>query len=82
MMMKVTVLAFGIARELTGTSQTELDLPEGATAAAVRAALEARYEQLKKLSTYALAVNSMYAQPDTGVKDGDEIAIIPPVSGG
>jgi len=80
--MKVNLLAFGIARELMGTSQTMLELPDDATAAIVRQELEHRYDQLKKLTTYAIAVNSAYAQPDTRVKDGDEIAIIPPVSGG
>lgn len=80
MMMKI--LAFGIAKDIFGETTTEVDLPEGATTLQLKSSLEARYPKLKDLASYMVAVNDEYAEDDTVINSTDEVAIIPPVSGG
>jgi molybdopterin synthase catalytic subunit len=76
--MKVAVRLFAGLRELAGTRATEIELPAGSTAADVWPALELGAEPAGLL----LAVNKDYAARDTALQDGDEVALIPPVSGG
>ena len=80
--MEVKILAFGIAKEIIGSPSIKWKLDEKHTAADLKAALEKDYEGLRKLSSFVLAINDEYAQPGDLVNEGDEIAIIPPVSGG
>ncbi|MDX5421051.1 MAG: MoaD/ThiS family protein [Hymenobacteraceae bacterium] len=80
--MKVNILAFGIAKDIFGGSSTEVELPEDATVNALRAELEAQYPRLKQLASYMVAVNNEYAVAGDTLQQRDEIAIIPPVSGG
>ena len=75
------VLAFGIVKEIFGRPVTDLSV-EGLTAGELKANLEHQYPRLKQLSSFMIAVNSEYATPATLIKPGDEVAIIPPVSGG
>ena len=77
-LMKVAVRLFAGLRELAGTRHRELELPEGATAADVWPALGLGDEPPGLL----LAVNKSYAPRDSVLADGDEVALIPPVSGG
>jgi molybdopterin synthase sulfur carrier subunit len=79
--MKVKVLAFGIAKDIFGGSWAELDF-NGDTTAGLKSALESTYPRFKQLASYMVAVNNEYAQDDTLLNERDEIAIIPPVSGG
>lgn len=79
--MKVKVLAFGIAKDIFGGASIEADI-NGSTTATLKHVLEATYPKLKQLASYMVAVNSEYAQEDTPLTERDEIAIIPPVSGG
>src|SRR6478672_5460611 len=76
--MKVAVRLFAGLRELAGTRSTDIELPEGSTAADVWPALELGTEPPGLL----LAVNKDYAPRDTVLRAGDEVALIPPVSGG
>ncbi len=76
--MRVAVRLFAGLRELAGTRATEIELPEGSTATQVWPALELGDEPPGLL----LAVNRSYAPRDTVLADGDEVALIPPVSGG
>ena len=79
--MKVNVLAFGIAKEIFGKPAVEAELNE-ATVAGLKNVLEKNYPRLKQLASYMIAVNGEYAQPLQLLDSKDEIAIIPPVSGG
>lgn len=79
--MTVNVLAFGIAKEIFGKSAIVVELNEP-TIAALKNTLEEKYPKLKQLATYMVAVNNEYAQPTQYINSNDEIAIIPPVSGG
>ena len=80
--MKINVLAFGIAREILGGPQRQITLPEGAIVADLRRLLETEAPGLKRLRSGAVAVNSEYAESALALQPGDEIAVIPPVSGG
>jgi molybdopterin synthase catalytic subunit len=75
---KVRVRLFAGLRERAGTGERKLDLPDGARIADVWGALELGEQPAGLL----FAVNRSYAPPDTALADGDEVALIPPVSGG
>ena len=80
--MKIKLLNFGIAKEITGASEMELDVPENSSIANLEAQLRSQYPALNKLRSFALALNSEYAQGAELLRAGDEVAVIPPVSGG
>ena len=76
--MKITVRLFAGLRERARSGQLELELPDEATVADIWPALELGDEPAGLL----YAVNRAYAEPDRLLADGDEVAMIPPVSGG
>jgi molybdopterin converting factor subunit 1 len=76
--MKVTVRLFAILRERAGSDRVELELPEGAR---VADAIDAVDDLAGGLSL-VMAVNREYAARDQPLSAGDELALIPPVSGG
>jgi len=80
--MKINVLAFGIAKDIFGAPNISLELSNDASVSNLKYALEKEYPRLKQLASYMIAVNNEYALPEDGVRANDEIAIIPPVSGG
>jgi molybdopterin converting factor subunit 1 len=79
--MTITVRLFAILREKAGVSEIALELSDGATADSAIAEIGRRYPELK-LASAAVAVNQEYAARQTALRDGDELALIPPVSGG
>ncbi|MDB5026042.1 MAG: MoaD/ThiS family protein [Mucilaginibacter sp.] len=80
--MKVNVLAFGIAKDIFGSSSVDVELPGQNTTGSLKKSLEERYPRLKQLASYMVAVNNEYAPDQEILTERDEIAIIPPVSGG
>ena len=81
--MRVQVRLFAILREAAGADEVTLDLSEPATVASLAGPLLERFPLLKPyLSRVAYAVNRNYAAPTTELREGDEVALIPPVSGG
>ncbi len=80
--MKINILTFGIAREICGAKSFELELPEHSDTTTLKGMLEGKYPRLAALASFQLAVNAEYAQTPTVLSNGDEVAIIPPVSGG
>ena len=79
----IKVVFLGPAKDLANAESVTLDLPDGATLADLRDVLEGRYERLARaLETIRFAVNEAFAGEDTELHDGDEVALIPPVSGG
>lgn len=80
--MRVQVRLFASLRERTGTSKTESSLTSGATVADLLDELHERFPALRDCGRVAYAVNSEYAKLDHVLADGDEVALIPPVSGG
>lgn len=82
-MMKVKVRYFAVLRERRGTHSEILDLAEGADVAeAMRRIGEAHPGLTPLLSRVQAAVNQTVVQPTTPLRDGDELALLPPVSGG
>src|SRR3982751_72890 len=81
---RVRLLFFGAARDIAGASEIELDLKSPATAGSALEEIRARYTELRRFGRSLLfAVNQEYAQQeDLAVRDGDELAVFPPVSGG
>ncbi len=80
--MKITVLGFGIAKDIFGSSEIHLDVNEGLNVGDLRSVLEEGYPQLNKLKSYMLAIDEEYAEDSQIINSGNEIAVIPPVSGG
>lgn len=81
--MNVRVKLFAAAREATGSGEVEVDLPSVARVAHVRSALATQWPQLASLAERSLvAVNAEYARDQDKLAEGDEVALIPPVSGG
>jgi sulfur-carrier protein len=82
----VTILYFARLREALGTGREELELPAGADVAAVRRTLLARggpwAEAFGESRRIRAAVNQEMASDETTVRDGDELAFFPPVTGG
>jgi molybdopterin converting factor subunit 1 len=83
MSMKIRLKMFAILRERSGVSELELELPEGATVAIAMTEASRRFAAIASLLPRTMgAVNRAYAEADTRLNDGDELALIPPVSGG
>lgn len=80
--MEIRLLAFGIAKDILGGSQTTLSLPQSATVAELKSVLCQRYPDFTKLVSFSIAVNTSYATDDQPLRPEDEVVIIPPVSGG
>lgn len=80
--MKTTILGFGIVKEYFNGPSIEIGLQDGFTVAGLRQQLESLYPEMKKLHAYMVAVNDKYAEDELLIHSEDEIAIIPPVSGG
>ena len=81
--MRVRVRLFAVLREVAGRPELELELPAGATPeAAWQALVEAHPALASRRANLAAAVNRRYARFDAPLCDGDELAFVPPVSGG
>jgi len=81
--MQVRVLFFGALRDLAGRSQDALTLPEGARLADLLAHYEGDIPRLKEfLPAIALSINQEYVPSSAALHDQDEVALLPPVSGG
>ncbi len=81
--MKVTVLYFASCRDIVGTSEETLELEEGSKARDLLDALIRAHPGLKDIEpNLAVSVNQEYADREAALADGDEVALIPPVSGG
>ena len=80
--MKVQVLLFASYREKAGVGRLALDLREGATVGDLAEAVRARFPGLPEAGRIVVAVNNEYQEHDFALSDGDEAALIPPVSGG
>lgn len=77
------IRCFGIARDITGVDEVELDiLTEGVSVANLKSELLQAYPGLSMVSQFFIAINHEYGGDEDIVTTNDEIAIIPPVSGG
>jgi molybdopterin converting factor subunit 1 len=80
---RVTVRLFARLRDITGTSELARDLAPGATLGDVWRQLAGEFPELAAYErSISAAVNADYARMDQVIGDGDEVAFLPPVSGG
>jgi molybdopterin converting factor subunit 1 len=81
--MQVTVRLFARLRDIAGAAELTREAPAGASVGAVWASLVAEYPELSAYEkSISCAVNEDYSRFTAAVSEGDEIAFLPPVSGG
>jgi molybdopterin converting factor subunit 1 len=73
---------FGITRDIVGQTELSLSLEQNSTVDTLLSKIKQQYPDLQKIKSILVAVNSEYAQLDDTLSANDEIALIPPVSGG
>ena len=78
---KFVIKTFGITRDIVGSREAVVEV-EGNDVASLRKVLKTRYPSLAGLRSLMIAVNNSYAEDDLSIGESDEIALIPPVSGG
>jgi molybdopterin converting factor subunit 1 len=80
---RLKVRLFARLREIAGAPEIDRELPDAATARAAWDSLTSDFPMLADYtSSVSVAVNEEYARMTTALKDGDEVAFLPPVSGG
>jgi molybdopterin converting factor subunit 1 len=81
--MQIRALFFASYRDLLGTGEITMVLPEGTSVSGMVAELRGRGGVFGKLPAYpVVAVNEEYASEDRSLSDGDVVAFVPPVAGG
>jgi MoaE-MoaD fusion protein len=81
--MRVKLKLFALLRDRAGAADVDLELPANATAADALSHVAKRFPAIANLIPQAaIAVNLDYARPTHPLREGDELALIPPVSGG
>jgi molybdopterin synthase catalytic subunit len=79
----IRVLFFGVIRDVTGVREDSLTVPEGGTIGSVFEHYAVRFPQLRDMAkSIVLALNQEFSSPGAAVAEGDEVAFLPPVSGG
>lgn len=82
-MIRVRLLLFAVLRDITGNAESDLVIRNGSTAGDVWQQLRERHPELAGYAAPPMtAVNMEYVSPDAPLREGDELAFIPPVSGG
>jgi len=81
--MRVRVLFFGMLKDVVGHAEEDSEVPEGASLATLFDGYAVQYPRLREIAgSIVLARNREFAAMDTRLADGDEVAFLPPVSGG
>ena len=80
--MTLEILTFGIARDIIGSSIFSIEMTERANVDDLKRKILTLYPRFIALSSLMIAVNAEYGNDETFLREGDEIALIPPVSGG
>ncbi len=81
--MRVTVRLFARLRDITGAGELTREAPAGASVGTVWSSLVGDYPELSAYEkSISCAINADYSRVTAAVADGDEIAFLPPVSGG
>jgi molybdopterin converting factor subunit 1 len=80
---RIRVLFFGVLRDISGLREDTLEVPDGARLDAVFEHYASRFPRLREMSrSLVLALNQRFSEPGAALADGDEVAFLPPVSGG
>ena len=81
-MVTIQLLSFGIISEIIDPDLNEIQFEQELSVQEFKEALMHFFPELKNHSNFTIAINETYAQEDESIKDGDQIALIPPVAGG
>ena len=80
---RIRVLFFGVLRDIVGVREDSIEVPEGVRLDAVFEHYAARFPRVREMSaSLVLALNQRFSEPGAPLSEGDEVAILPPVSGG
>ena len=81
--MRIRVLFFGVLRDVVGVREDSLDVPEGGRLDTVFEHYATRFPKLREMAaSTVLALNQQFSSPSAPLAEGDEVAFLPPVSGG
>lgn len=80
--MTVEIMAFGITKDIVGKTLINVELPDGSSVKELKEKLEKSYPKMQELKSLLIAVNEEYGDENYILSERDEIALIPPVSGG
>ena len=80
--MKIKITAFGIAKDIIGQREKELEVPEKLSISALKNLLTSQYPEFEALASLSFAVEEEYREDGFEIEAGQEVIIIPPVSGG
>lgn len=80
--MTLEIMAFGITKDIVGKTLINFDLPDGSSVKELKEKLTENYPEMKALTSLLIAVNEEYGDETHILSERDEIALIPPVSGG
>ncbi len=80
--MKITILFFGILKDIVGENSIELPIKKNTSIINLKTGLLEDYKKLNKYNNFSVAVNEAYVEANYILKNGDVVALIPPVSGG
>ena len=81
--MRIRVRCFAWAQEITGAEDIELEIPDGGTVAELRDRIAQKFPSLTgKMESLAISVNQEFARDRDVIRPEDEVALIPPISGG
>lgn len=81
--MKVKALFFASCRDLVGAGEQEIEMDEGGTIADLISAVASEHARFLDMApSLMVSVNQEYVERDAALSEGDEVAFIPPVSGG
>ena len=80
--MQLQLLFFGITSDITQKRSDKITVSEGITIGELKEKLVLDYPKLKNYNSFSIALNTEYASDESILKNGDVVALIPPVSGG
>lgn len=81
--MELSIQLFGIFKERIGEEKISISTPSSINSSELKALLEVKYDIVKEVQHYMLAVNQVYSGDESvALNENDEIALIPPVAGG
>lgn len=80
--MVITIKLFGIAAEHAGERAIQLDVSDHCDLSELQAKLRTTFPKLESIVHFSIAVNRAYVKQNMSINANDEIALIPPVSGG
>jgi len=80
--MKISLRAFGIAKDILESKTMDLEIEDKSTIQDLKVILIAKYPAFQSLQSLRLAVNEEYAEETLMLSSNDEVVIIPPVAGG